>query len=41
MLETHGLRALEELEDELKAIAASSEYPAGGSVMAQVWLERD
>ena len=27
MLETHGLRALEDLEGELKAIAARSDFP--------------
>jgi len=40
MLETHGLRALEELEDELKAIAARSDFPGGRCVMAQVCIER-
>ena len=39
MLETHGLRALEDLEGELKAIAASSD-PEGRCVMAQVCIER-
>jgi trans-aconitate 2-methyltransferase len=40
MLETHGLRALEDLEGELKAIAASSHFPEGRCVMAQVCMER-
>jgi len=40
MLETHGLRALEDLEGELKAIAARSDFPEGRCVMAQVCLER-
>jgi trans-aconitate 2-methyltransferase len=40
MLETHGLRALEDLEDELKAIAARSDFPDGRCVMAQVCIER-
>jgi SAM-dependent methyltransferase len=40
MLETHGLRALEDLEGELKAIAARSESPGGRCVMAQVCVER-
>jgi SAM-dependent methyltransferase len=40
MLETHGLRALEDLEGELKAIAARSDFPGGQCVMAQVCLER-
>lgn len=40
MLETHGLRALEDLEGELKAIAASSDYPPVRCVMAQVCIER-
>jgi SAM-dependent methyltransferase len=40
MLETHGLRALEDLEDELKAIAESSDFPEGRCVMAQVCIER-
>src|SRR5580698_4222631 len=39
MLETHGLRALEDLEGELKAIAARSD-PEGRCVMAQVCIER-
>src|SRR5580704_18546410 len=38
MLETHGLRALEDLEGELKAIAARSD-PEGRCVMAQVCIE--
>jgi trans-aconitate 2-methyltransferase len=40
MLETHGLRALEDLEGELKAIAARSDSPEGRCVMAQVCVER-
>jgi hypothetical protein len=40
MLETHGLRALEDLEGELKAIAARSDFPAGRCMMAQVCIER-
>lgn len=40
MLEAHGLRALEDLEGELKAIAARPDLPAGGCVIAQVYLER-
>ena len=40
MLETHGLGALEDLERELKAIAARSDFPAGRCVMAQVYIER-
>jgi len=40
MLETHGLRALEDLEGELKAIAARSDFPEGRCVMAQVCIER-
>jgi trans-aconitate 2-methyltransferase len=40
MLETHGLRALEDLEGELKAIAARSDFPEGRCVMAQVCMER-
>jgi hypothetical protein len=40
MLETHGLRALEDLEDELKAIAERSDSPEGRCVMAQVCIER-
>jgi len=40
MLETHGLRALEDLEGELKAIAARSDLPEGRCVMAQVCIER-
>jgi hypothetical protein len=39
MLETHGLRALEDLEGELNAIAARSD-PEGRCVMAQVCIER-
>lgn len=40
MLETHGLRALEDIERELKAIAATSDFPEGRCVMAQVSIER-
>jgi hypothetical protein len=40
MLETHGLRALEDLEGELKAIAAGLDFPGGRCVMAQVCIER-
>jgi ubiquinone/menaquinone biosynthesis C-methylase UbiE len=40
MLETHGLPALEHLEDELKAIAERSDFPEGRCVMAQVCIER-
>jgi len=40
MLETHGLRALEDLEGELQAIATSSDFPEGQCVMAQVCIER-
>jgi trans-aconitate 2-methyltransferase len=40
MLETHGLRALEDLERELKAIAARSDFPGGRCVMAQVYIAR-
>ncbi len=40
MLETHGLGALEDLERELKAIAAESDFPDGRCVMAQVCIER-
>jgi len=40
MLETHGLSALEDLEGELKAIAARSDFPEGRCVMAQVCIER-
>ena len=40
MLETHGLRALEDLEGELKAIAARPDLPEGRCVMAQVCIER-
>ena len=29
MLETHGLRALDDLESELKAIVAESDFPEG------------
>jgi hypothetical protein len=40
MLQTHGLRALEELEGELQAITARSDLPEGRCVMAQVCIER-
>jgi len=40
MLDTHGLRALEDLESELQAIAARSDFPDGRCVMAQVCIER-
>jgi SAM-dependent methyltransferase len=40
MLETHGLRDLEDLERELKAIAARSDFPAGRLIMAQACIER-
>jgi SAM-dependent methyltransferase len=40
MVETHGLRALDDLEGELKAIAASSDFLEGRCVMAQVCIER-
>jgi ubiquinone/menaquinone biosynthesis C-methylase UbiE len=40
MLETHGPHALEDLEDELKAIAERSDFPEGRCVMAQVCIER-
>jgi trans-aconitate 2-methyltransferase len=40
MVETHGLRALEDLEVELQAIAASADFPEGQCVMAQVCIER-
>jgi trans-aconitate 2-methyltransferase len=40
MLEAHGLRALEDLERELQAIAARSDFPGGRCVMAQVCIER-
>ncbi len=40
MLETHGLRALEDLAGELQAIAARSDLPEGRCVMAQVCVER-
>jgi trans-aconitate 2-methyltransferase len=40
MLETHGLSALEDLEGELKAIAATSDFPEGQCVIAQVCMER-
>lgn len=40
MLEMHGLSALEDLERELKAIAATSDFSEGRCVMAQVCIER-
>ena len=40
MLETHGRAALDDLESELQAIAASSDYPPVRCVMAQVRIER-
>ncbi len=40
MLEAHGLRALEDLEHQLETIAASSGFPDGRCVMAQVCIER-
>lgn len=40
MRETHGLSALEDLEGELQAIAAATDYPDGRCVIAQVCLER-
>lgn len=40
MLETHGLRALEDLERELQAIAETSHSPVGRCLMAQVYIER-
>src|ERR1051326_1551506 len=40
MLETYRLCALEDLEEELNAIAASSDFPEGRCVMAQVCIER-
>jgi trans-aconitate 2-methyltransferase len=40
MMETHGLGALEDLEGELKAIAARPDVPEGRCVMAQVCIER-
>jgi ubiquinone/menaquinone biosynthesis C-methylase UbiE len=40
MMETHGLRALEDLEGELNAIAARSDFPGGRCVLAQVSIER-
>lgn len=40
MLETHGLRALEDLEGELTTIAVSSDFPEGRCVMAHVCIER-
>jgi trans-aconitate 2-methyltransferase len=40
MLDTHGLRALADLEAELKDVAAGSGFPEGHCVMAQVSIER-
>jgi trans-aconitate 2-methyltransferase len=40
MLQMHGLRALEDLEGELQAIASRSDFPEGRCVMAQVCIER-
>ncbi len=40
MRETHGLRALENLEGELNAIAQTFDFPEGRCVMAQVCIER-
>jgi len=40
MLEAHGLRALEDLQQQLTTIAASSDFPDGRCVMAQVCIER-
>jgi len=40
MLDTHGLPALDDLEHELNAIAAGSDFPGGRCVMAQVCIER-
>jgi hypothetical protein len=40
MMEAHGLSALEDLEDELKTIAARSDFPAGQCLMAQICIER-
>jgi hypothetical protein len=40
MRQTHGLPALEDLERELTAIAASPDFPEGRTVMAQVVIER-
>src|SRR5688572_18363441 len=40
MLESHGLRALEDLESELKAVASRTDFPGGQCVMAQVCIER-
>jgi len=40
MLQTHGLSALEDLEEELNAIAGTSNFPEGRCVMAQVCIER-
>jgi ubiquinone/menaquinone biosynthesis C-methylase UbiE len=40
MLQTQGLRSLEDLESELQAIASRSDLPEGRCVMAQVSIER-
>jgi hypothetical protein len=40
ILETDGLPALEDLEAELKVIAARSDFPEGQCVMALVCIER-
>ncbi len=40
MLEIHGLSALEDLEEELTAIAATTTLPEGRCVMAHVCIER-
>ena len=40
MLENHGLSALEDLEGELHAIAATPDCPEGRCVIAQVCIER-
>ncbi len=40
MLETHGGRALEDLEGDLKEVAARSDLAEGRCVMAQVCIER-
>lgn len=40
MLQTHGLSALEDLERQLTTIGATSDFPEGRCVMAQVCVER-
>ena len=40
MLESHGLRALDDLESALKAIAVRSDFPGGRCVISQVCIER-